>query len=353
MQYNIGDKISFLNETGGGIVVKQIDKETIEIEIEDGFVIPALIKDIILVEKYNVLTPQNNIKKEEQIVNQKVKDTKEYNDIYKESLKEEVDLTEGVYLAFTPIEENSKELNVYLINNTNYDAIFTYSLKIKNEYIGVDKADLESRSMLLLETISEDIYHEWSSPVFQIIFFKQDNYNLLTPIFRILNISEEKLKNIDSFSKSVFFETPALYMKIAKLFQYKEKVAKEDTSKIKEVKHKYINDDELPILKRINIQQQELLNIKEKVVDLHIGTLFENISGMSNSEMLHHQLNHFKKELDTAIVESYSKVTFIHGIGNGVLKGEIIKYLKHQSGIVFFDGNDVGFGNGATVVKIL
>ncbi len=32
------------------------------------------------------------------------------------------------------------------------------------------------------------------------------------------------------------------------------------------------------------------------------------------------QLDYFNKSLDSAMVNEYEKVTFIHGVGNGVLK---------------------------------
>ena len=67
----------------------------------------------------------------------------------------------------------------------------------------------------------------------------------------------------------------------------------------------------------------------EAIVDLHIGELVDNILGMSSNDIFRTQINYFKKMLESAITNEYDKVTFIHGVGNGVLKNAIIEELKH------------------------
>ena len=37
MKFNIGDKVSFLDEKGGGIITKIVDENIVTVEIEDGF----------------------------------------------------------------------------------------------------------------------------------------------------------------------------------------------------------------------------------------------------------------------------------------------------------------------------
>lgn len=49
MEFKIGDKVSFLNEPGGGIVKRFLKKGLISIEIEDGFEIPVLYSNIVKV----------------------------------------------------------------------------------------------------------------------------------------------------------------------------------------------------------------------------------------------------------------------------------------------------------------
>jgi hypothetical protein len=48
MKFNIGDRVRFLNDVGGGKVVKYIDNETVAVLNQDDFEIPVLMSELIL-----------------------------------------------------------------------------------------------------------------------------------------------------------------------------------------------------------------------------------------------------------------------------------------------------------------
>ena len=48
MKLRIGDKVRFLNEQGGGIITRYKDKETVFVEIEDGFEVPYPVKFLVV-----------------------------------------------------------------------------------------------------------------------------------------------------------------------------------------------------------------------------------------------------------------------------------------------------------------
>lgn len=50
MNFGIGDKVSFLNEKGGGIVTKVINKKMVEVTIDDGFVFPYAVSELVMIE---------------------------------------------------------------------------------------------------------------------------------------------------------------------------------------------------------------------------------------------------------------------------------------------------------------
>ena len=93
-------------------------------------------------------------------------------------------------------------------------------------------------------------------------------------------------------------------------------------------------------------------NLNEAVVDLHIGEIVENIAGLTSHDMLNLQLAYFKKALQSAISNDYTKVTFIHGVGNGVLKSAIIKELEDYEGIENRMASISKFGVGAIDILI-
>ncbi|NJO92245.1 MAG: hypothetical protein HC831_27200 [Chloroflexia bacterium] len=48
MKFNIGDRVRFLNDVGGGKVIKYIDNETVAVLNQDDFEIPVLMSELIL-----------------------------------------------------------------------------------------------------------------------------------------------------------------------------------------------------------------------------------------------------------------------------------------------------------------
>jgi hypothetical protein len=56
----IGDKVRFLNDVGGGVVAGFQGKDTVLVQDEDGFDVPVLIKECVVIEtdNYNIARPQ-------------------------------------------------------------------------------------------------------------------------------------------------------------------------------------------------------------------------------------------------------------------------------------------------------
>jgi hypothetical protein len=89
----------------------------------------------------------------------------------------------------------------------------------------------------------------------------------------------------------------------------------------------------------------------EKTVDLHIEELTDDYNHMGNAEIITLQLNHFRKELDAAILNHYYRIIFIHGKGNGVLKSRVRNELDAMS-LKYKDADTGKFGFGATEVLL-
>ena len=86
-------------------------------------------------------------------------------------------------------------------------------------------------------------------------------------------------------------------------------------------------------------------------VDLHINQLVVNTKNMDSYDMLSQQLNTAKRKLEFAISKRFSKVVFIHGVGEGVLKNELHSLLRRYS-VEFYDASYQKYGLGATEVYI-
>lgn len=91
----------------------------------------------------------------------------------------------------------------------------------------------------------------------------------------------------------------------------------------------------------------------DMVVDLHIEKLMEDYYGLTNSEKLDIQVKQFRRKLEMAINSHYTKIVFIHGVGNGVLRQTIRDLLRTYEGIEYSDAPYKKFGAGATEVRIV
>lgn len=86
-------------------------------------------------------------------------------------------------------------------------------------------------------------------------------------------------------------------------------------------------------------------------VDLHINQLTKSTKGMDNFDMLSLQLDTAKRKIEYAISKRISKIVFIHGVGEGVLKSEL-HYLFGRYPVRFYDASYKKYGLGATEVYV-
>lgn len=121
-----------------------------------------------------------------------------------------------------------------------------------------------------------------------------------------------------------------------------------------EVKTKITTDSSIPaaISRRAKAKKEPH---KEPIleVDLHISALCDNWQHLERGEMLRFQLNVFQRTMQENIRNKGSKIIFIHGRGEGVLKAAIIHELnKHYQNCEYQDASFAQYGFGATMVII-
>jgi dsDNA-specific endonuclease/ATPase MutS2 len=109
------------------------------------------------------------------------------------------------------------------------------------------------------------------------------------------------------------------------------------------------------------VEEKEKETVAEKIapkrtaeiveVDLHINELLDNSAGLSNAEILTIQKEKVETEMKAAIQSGIRKIVFIHGIGQGVLKQEVLNILKSKFRKYYFqDASFKEYGFGATMV---
>lgn len=67
MKFGIGDKVDFLNEKGGGMVTKVLNRHMVEVTLDDGFVFPYAMSELVMIEAAERAAEPVEEKEEEKI----------------------------------------------------------------------------------------------------------------------------------------------------------------------------------------------------------------------------------------------------------------------------------------------
>jgi len=164
MRLKKGDKVKFLNESGGGYVHRIISPALVEVSTEDGFNIPYANKDLLKVEDQG--TASNFF--DEDFGSIPEVNTEDETDTFQVSTelfkRESLDLKSGVFLAFVPQDQKwlmTGLIDVYIINYTDYDILFSLFLD-NNEGVSSKEYDVAGpRNKFLIDTIDRDDINDW------------------------------------------------------------------------------------------------------------------------------------------------------------------------------------------------
>ncbi|MFZ4521919.1 MAG: DUF2027 domain-containing protein [Bacteroidales bacterium] len=342
----VGDKVKFLNTSGGGIVAREIDSRMVSIMIEDGFEIPTMISELIKIdptdsagrffeEHYNIELPQqeeaaDDTGDEDRVTNlpgHLSKDRK----------------SEDVYLAFVPHDQKwliSGQMDVFLINNSSYDILYNIFRKTPTgHYEGVDYGSIFPDSKLVIETINREQLTHWTDGSIQFLFHREQCNTLLPPFNSEFRIEGKKFYKEGNYRENAIIQAKGIVVKVLSLTEY------------------FYSESQAPAVAKVastNVSfiDSHRVSPQEAVVDLHIHELVDDPANLEKSEILDFQKNYFLKCLDSAIESHFRRVVFIHGVGNGVLRANLLELLKKQEGIEFFDAPMAQYGVGALEIRI-
>lgn len=344
----IGDKVRFLSEVGGGIVKGFQGKDIVLVEDADGFDIPMLIRECVVID-----TDDYNIKRKPQAQpEQPKKQVEEEPEITYRPAETKEGERLNVMLAFVPQDVkaiSSTDFDAYLVNDSNYYLYYTYLSAEGKSWKVRAQGNIEPNTKLLLEEFGKDILNELEHVAIQLIAYKDGKNFTLKPAVGVeLRVDTVKFYKLHTFRESVYFEEPSLIYDVVKDDEpVKQYFA--DANALKEALIQKKNPEKpksQPIVK-----PQKHNDIIE--VDLHINELLDNTTNMTNSEMLDYQLEVFNKTLNEYKDKKGQKIVFIHGKGEGVLRNAILKELKSKyRNYSYQDASFREYGFGATMVTI-
>ncbi len=353
MKFKPGDKVRFLNTTGGGVVVKVINEFMVSVEIDDGFEIPTLTNELVAIEpagKSGDLFLNKNDRRSEIPVKiepePEIIETDRISRIVQRGNGSAV--STGIYLAWNPQDQKrllSGSVDVYLVNNTAFDILYSFLLKNSaGNFSGMDFGSVPPESKVLIETIDRDELGKWSNGVIQVLFFAEENEKALMPVSATFRI-----KGSLFFQEGSYHETRFLANQKAVVYTVCE--LSRVPSTYEQILNEKENREPIPAaairFRPETAIDQHRVAPGEAEVDLHISVLREEYGKLTPHEILTIQMGYFERMLASAIAFSFNRVVFIHGIGNGTLKQAIIKYLDDYKEIEFHSASFAKYGNGA------
>ena len=360
MQLQIGDKVSFINEKRNGTVKKIINPTTVSVEIEDGFEIPVLIKELYKTTTGSEASIPVYVVKE--IPSDKRTDNFEKEVIEEDnnpitSLTDDYKKEEAIFLGFEPLNQDdflADGFNLYFINHTVYDVLFSCYHKSDNKFTGICYDAVSPMSKYHIDIIGKENLNDWSDLLFHCIFYTDKTLKIKPPFEKEINVNIVKFFKDNNFTFSKMLESKSYLIPIyEEIVPEQWEVEEWVNEKIETIPVRNIKEMTQGKIDVKPLDKKHVVAPYIAEVDLHIEQLTENVEELSNHEKLNIQLNYFSRCLDAAIVHKFKKITFIHGVGQGRLKDEIHKIIRESyPGVKIQDGPFKKFGVGATEVLI-
>jgi hypothetical protein len=347
MELKVGDKVKFLDATGGGVVRKIIDSRMVLVAVEGGFEIPTLSSKLLKMEtsepgqrffneSFDVAHVSEGEKTGEEI-DERISAVPEKATKGRKS--------EDVFLAFVPQDQKwliTGVMDVFLINNTSWDLLYNHFRKEGAEnYSGIDYGSMNAGEKLLLASADRESISDWTEGCLQFLFHKANSKYVPPPVNAEFEIQGKKFYTEGSYRESPLIEGKGIVLRIATLEpHYPERKAPGKSG----VPGETDSSGEL-IMKHMTGE-------KEADVDLHLSALKESGEVQGDMSALEFQKRYFVRALESAIGNKFRKVIFIHGVGEGILRDALLEILKTYGIVEVQDAPLHKYGAGAVEVRI-
>lgn len=401
----VGDTIRYLNASGGG-VVKRIERGVAWVEGPDGFELPTPIHECVVVDSRDTFVPAYKppvVKRQEpatQPTKSNAPTTPEVVEDAEQDLSFVAPLSKGpwfdrsggeqlqVHVAYLPVSYEhlgQSPYETYLINESNYHLLFTYSTTTSAGGYKLRSAGvLEPDMRVLVEEFDASEINDHAVSHFQFIAYKPERtYRSMPPVERQVRMDVVKLAKRHAFRENPFFDEDALVIPVLEAYDGSQQAPAEEpqpapsrsgalpqraieqkkatTAPQKGPQKGAQKASQKPTKQSAPQPQPEHKQPEPPVapeqtiekVGLEAERILPNATGMTPHEVLLYQLKNFRRELDKRLERRGSKVIFIHGAGQGVLHQLIINRIEQDYPMVQYrDVTFDGFPMGAIEVTI-
>lgn len=389
-RFKIGDKVRFLNETGGGIIVRIDDKGMAYVESEDGFEIPALLSALIPAEGFDKAHMEH-----ENMADLSVTETQRKKTIAdplpNESGTKPMQQSSGVeplpqssgpgpslqssgtgplpstyplaslpsnvsdseefniILGFTPEHPGpvfSSLIDCFLINDSEYGISYQLGTGVQGKLHYLSSGMIEPNTKYLINTFNHTDLSKISAVHVQVIWLSRGSYARKPAVDRMIETGSVNFSKESYYFENEYFESRAVLFYILGDGSKPGKPGRTGQESLSRLKQAMTSGDHVP--RRVKKPATDTMEI-----DLHIENLVDDPGSYSAGEILALQMKRLDESMEEAISKSIRRFVIIHGVGQGTLKLQIRKELQEKyPEYQFQDASFREYGFGATLVHL-
>lgn len=345
MLFAIGTRVRFLHSRDEGVVTGLLDNGMVNVRLDGSdFEIPAFIDDLIRAEDQRV--PQAGVKAK--II--QVPEGRGQARPERPPIESQYTILKsfGIQLAFDPVlkpDGQAEKYRMYLINDTRYDALFTFELRLEGRVSQRQNGKLAQVSAFLLGELLFDQLND--NPLVELDCWRITTQGTGSRMNKQLRIKPKQ------FFKNI--RTAPLLNRPVHLYRLFDNLKNEITPAQEDLQT-YTRRNLRPLQSPLDFHERmphEVVEYAEFIpeIDLHIEKLVSNPAKLGNAEILRIQLSHFDAYIDKAIRLGVERVYIIHGVGKGRLRDAIASRLFQMPEVKTFRNEyHPRYGYGATEV---
>lgn len=358
MTPKIGDTVRYLNSVGGGIVVR-ISGNMAYVD-EDGFETPVLLRECVVVTPAGAPAPRPGTMSAPQLRPAEpatqpavaMQPAPELPVAVEETPDgESIDIVLG--FEATDLKNLSRStFEAYLVNDSNYWLDYCIATRSDDDELWTLRhhGTVEPNMQVFAGEYTRGMLPEMDRLVVQYCAYKTDRgFRLKMPAQVEFNLDTTRFAKLHCFVRNEYFDNPVIALDVVRADRPSRPLRVDPVQLEKAMAEKRRADR--PVRRNRPEATKNHPGVIE--VDLHATELFDDLRGLGNADILNAQVDHFRRVMDANLRHPGTRIVFIHGKGNGVLRQALAKELTHR-----YKGHDVQdasfreYGFGATQVTI-
>lgn len=340
---NIGDYVRFLNDVGGGRITK-INGQTAYVTDEDGFETPVLLRECVVVPADNPAETAKIAKAKSPAVIETLAPTV-------------AETPEGEKLTAVIIFEphdikrlSTTDFDALLVNDSNYHLLYSVAVRESADKLWTPFAagTVEPGTQILLDEIAHDDLPSLERLSVQLIAYKPSKaFEIKAPAAIEVKIDNTRFAKLHCFSKSEYSPVPVITLPFVEADKVNRPLNLAEALESSAPKVK--TADRTP---KATPQPKKAAD-EVPVVDLHIDSLIDSTAGLSHVDILNRQIEEFHRQMKQIHKRPGSKIIFIHGKGEGVLRHAILEQIRrYYPKCETQDASFREYGFGATQITV-